>query len=99
MTVYPKPEIHLKDTTTLLSGEALFKDMIIEMTAIWKRRKVDIVLKIESTYVIIVLGIAHKLDIIFAHLRKSDNTPKPLNTLRVDYDLGYGLTEIHIHKK
>ncbi len=32
MTVYPKPEIHLKDTTTLLSGEALFKDMIIEMT-------------------------------------------------------------------
>ena len=34
MTVYPKPEIHLKDTTTLLSGEAPFKDMIIEMTAI-----------------------------------------------------------------
>jgi len=34
MTVYPKPEIHLKHTTTLLSGEALFKDMIIEMTAI-----------------------------------------------------------------
>jgi hypothetical protein len=34
MTVYPKPEIQLKDTITLLSGKALFKDMIIEMTAI-----------------------------------------------------------------
>jgi hypothetical protein len=34
MTVYPNPEINLKDTTTFLSGEALFKDMIIEMTAI-----------------------------------------------------------------
>ena len=34
MTVYPNLEIHLKDTTTFLSGEALFKDMIIEMTAI-----------------------------------------------------------------
>jgi adenine/guanine phosphoribosyltransferase-like PRPP-binding protein len=45
-----------------------------------------------------VSGIAHKLDVIFAHLRKSDNTLKPLNTLRIDYDLEYGLTEIHIHR-
>jgi adenine/guanine phosphoribosyltransferase-like PRPP-binding protein len=55
-------------------------------------------LRIESTYFIIVSGIAHKLNVIFAHLRKSNNTPKPLNTLRVDYDLEYGLTEIHIHR-
>ena len=34
MTIYPKPEIHLKHTTTLPSGGALFKDMIIEMKAI-----------------------------------------------------------------
>ncbi len=92
---YPVKGIQFRDITTLLQNAGHFKQVIDDMTAPWKNKKIDAVLSIESRGFIMAGAIAYFLNAAFIPLRKPHKLP--FDTFKASYDLEYGSTEMHIH--
>lgn len=92
---YPRPGIVFKDITPLLADPALVRDVIAHMVNVWRDQNVDAVAAIEARGFILGGMLAHELGCGFIPLRKSGKLP--YTTLRQQYTLEYGTSEIEIH--
>jgi adenine phosphoribosyltransferase len=92
---YPRPGIVFKDITPLLADPALVREVIAHMVNVWRDQNVDAVAAIEARGFILGGMLAHELGCGFIPLRKSGKLP--YTTLRQQYTLEYGTSEIEIH--
>ena len=93
---YPIKGVQFRDITTILKNADHFSELINQMTAPWKKEKIDAILSIESRGFIMAGAMAYNLNTAFIPLRKPDKLPS--ETYSVSYTLEYGTTEMHIHK-
>lgn len=92
---YPIPGILFRDITTLCEDGkafALVSDMLYE---VFKDQKIDKVLSSEARGFVFAGPLAAKLGAGFVMVRKANKLPRA--TIKEEYDLEYGKSELHIH--
>lgn len=92
---FPKKGIIFKDITTLLKDPKAFKLALEAMTKLYKGKKIDYVVAIESRGFIFGSVLAYKLGAGFVPVRKKGKLP--YKTTSVTYDLEYGTDTLEIH--
>lgn len=93
---FPKKGIIFRDITTLLKNPIALKsaaDMLIDL---YKNKKIDKVVGIESRGFILGSVIAYELKAGFVPARKPNKLPSDI--IRQEYQLEYGKDSIEIHK-
>jgi adenine phosphoribosyltransferase len=93
---FPKPGILFRDITTLLKDKKAFKLAVDEMVDIYKDKKIDKVVGIESRGFILGAAVAYNLGAGFVLARKKGKLP--CETRSVTYSLEYGTDTLEIHK-
>ena len=93
---FPKPGILFRDITTLLKDKKAFKMAVDEMVDIYKDKKIEKVVGIESRGFILGAAVAYNLGAGFVLARKKGKLP--CETLSVTYSLEYGTDTLEIHK-
>ena len=93
---FPKPGILFRDITTLLKDKKAFKLAVDEMVDIYKDKKIDKVVGIESRGFILGAAVAYNLGAGFVLARKKGKLP--CDTRSVTYSLEYGTDTLEIHK-
>ncbi len=92
---YPKPGIMFRDITTLIGSAEGLQLTIDEMLKRYKGKDLDVVVGIESRGFIIGSILAYALGKGFVPIRKKGKLPG--QTIKVDYQLEYGVDTIEIH--
>ena len=92
---FPKPGIQFKDITTLLKDKDAFYQSVESFYDIFKDKKIDLILGIESRGFIFGAPLAIKMGCGFILARKPGKLPS--KTISEDYDLEYGKNSIEIH--
>jgi len=92
---FPKPGILFKDITTLLKEGPAFKDAIDGLLAKIGRRKIDVVVGMESRGFIFGAPVAYALGAGFVPVRKLGKLPS--DVVSVEYDLEYGSATLEMH--
>jgi len=93
---FPKKGILFKDITTLLKDRDAFRKSIDMLSELYRGRKVDKVLAVESRGFIFGSALAYNLGAGFIPVRKPGKLPAA--TERITYDLEYGTDSLEIHK-
>jgi adenine phosphoribosyltransferase len=93
---FPKPGILFRDITTLLKDKKAFKLAVDEMVDIYKDKKIEKVVGIESRGFILGAAVAYNLGAGFVLARKKGKLP--CETRSVTYSLEYGTDTLEIHK-
>jgi adenine phosphoribosyltransferase len=93
---FPKPGILFRDITTLLKDKKAFKLAVDDMVDIYKDKKIDKVVGIESRGFILGAAVAYNLGAGFVLARKKGKLP--CETRSVTYSLEYGTDTLEIHK-
>jgi adenine phosphoribosyltransferase len=93
---WPKPGIQFKDITTLLQNNDAFGKTIDSFYNIFKDKKVDVVVGIESRGFIFAAPLALKLGCKFSLARKPGKLPS--DKISEEYELEYGTDTIEMHK-
>ena len=93
---FPKPGILFRDITTLLKDKKAFKLAVDEMIDIYKDKKIEKVVGIESRGFILGAAVAYNLGAGFVLARKKGKLP--CETRSVTYSLEYGTDTLEIHK-
>jgi len=92
---FPKPGILFKDITTLLKDGPAFKDAIDGLLAKIGKRKIDVVVGMESRGFIFGAPVAYALGAGFVPVRKLGKLPS--DVVSVEYDLEYGSATLEMH--
>ncbi len=92
---FPKPGILFKDITPVLQDAALFKKVIRAFVERYAKKKIDIVIGIESRGFIFGAPIAYELGISFVPVRKVGKLP--YKTIQNSYELEYGNATVEMH--
>lgn len=93
---FPKKGIQFKDITTIIKDKDRFKKAVDWMVSLYKDKKVDKVVAIESRGFIFGAPVAILLNAGLVIVRKKGKLPA--ETLSVKYELEYGENELEIHK-
>jgi len=93
---YPKKGIIFKDITTLIKDKRAFKQVVDEISAKFKKSKVDFVLSVEARGFLFGAAVAYKLGAGIVPVRKKGKLPH--KTISVTYDLEYGTDTLEIHQ-
>src|SRR2546427_3102665 len=93
---FPKPGILFKDITTMLKDADSFRGSIDGLIEKIGKRKVDVVVGMESRGFIFGAPIAYKLGAGFVPVRKLGKLPA--DVVSVEYDLEYGSATLEMHK-
>ena len=93
---FPKPGIAFKDITPILSDAKLFQAVVRALAAPWPTGGIDRVAGIEARGFLFAAPLAIQLGAGFAPIRKPGKLPR--RTLRVEYDLDYGVDAIEAHE-
>ncbi|HTY44570.1 MAG TPA: adenine phosphoribosyltransferase [Patescibacteria group bacterium] len=93
---FPRTGILFRDITTLLMDKKAFKQVIDEMVAKFKAKKIDAVVAVESRGFIFGGALAHKLGAGFVPVRKKGKLP--WKTYSAEYALEYGVDALQIHQ-
>ena len=93
---FPKPGILFKDITTMLKDPESFRGAIDGLLDRIGKRKVDVVVGMESRGFIFGSPIAYKLGAGFVPVRKLGKLPA--DVVSVEYDLEYGSATLEMHK-
>jgi adenine phosphoribosyltransferase len=92
---FPKEGIQFKDITTLINNPEAFKAAIDWMVGLYKDKKVDKIVAVESRGFIFGAPLALELGVGLALVRKKGKLPS--NTISVQYELEYGVDELEMH--
>ncbi len=92
---FPKAGILFKDITTLLKEGPAFKDAIDGLLAKIGKRKIDVVVGMESRGFIFGAPVAYALGAGFVPVRKLGKLPS--DVVSVEYDLEYGSATLEMH--
>lgn len=92
---YPKPGIIFKDITPVLADPALMREIVTEMTGIWKNERIDAIAAIEARGFILGAILAHELNCAFLPIRKTGKLP--YTTRSEEYALEYGTSAVEMH--
>jgi adenine phosphoribosyltransferase len=93
---FPKPGILFYDITTVLKDKIGFAELIDALAVHYIGKEIDLVLGIEARGFIFGPALAYRLNAGFVPVRKPKKLPAP--TLRVTYDLEYGVDSLEIHR-
>lgn len=93
---FPKKGILFRDITTLLKHKDAFKSAIDALAAVYKSKKIDKVVAVESRGFILGAVLAYKLNAGFVPVRKKGKLPA--DTLSASYTLEYGIDHLEMHK-
>jgi len=93
---YPKPGILFYDITTLLQDPEAFRSVIDELTALYREKKIEKVVGIESRGFIFGCPLAHQLGAGFVPVRKPGKLPADI--FEVKYNLEYGSNSLAVHR-
>ena len=92
---FPKPGILFRDITTLLGDPEAFRQVVDEITDLYKDKCIESVVAIEARGFIIGAPVAYRLGASFVPVRKKNKLPS--ETVSASYDLEYGSNTIEIH--
>ena len=93
---FPKKGILFYDVTSLFTNPVSFKWIVQKMTELYKNRKPDAVLAVESRGFIVASPFAFNLGIPLALARKAGKLPG--ETIKQSYSLEYGEATLEIQK-
>jgi len=93
---YPKPGILFYDITTLLQDPEAFRSVIDELTGLYREKKIEKVVGIESRGFIFGCPLAHQLGAGFVPVRKPGKLPADI--FEVKYNLEYGSNSLAVHR-
>jgi len=93
---YPKPGILFYDITTLLQDPEAFRSVIDELTGLYREKKIEKVVGIESRGFIFGCPLAHQLGAGFVPVRKPGKLPAVI--FEVKYNLEYGSNSLAVHR-
>jgi adenine phosphoribosyltransferase len=93
---FPKPGILFYDITSIFLDNIAFKWVIDKAASIYKDKKIDIMLCVESRGFIVAAALSYKLSIPFVLARKAGKLPGA--TIKQSYSLEYGQATLEIHK-
>jgi len=93
---YPKPGILFYDITTLLQDPEAFRSVIDEFTGLYREKKIEKVVGIESRGFIFGCPLAHQLGAGFVPVRKPGKLPADI--FEVKYNLEYGSNSLAVHR-
>jgi adenine phosphoribosyltransferase len=93
---FPKPGILFYDITTLLKDHAAFRSVVKDLTALYRDRKIDKVVGIESRGFILGGPLALQIGAGFVPVRKPGKLPADI--FEVKYNLEYGSNSLAVHR-
>lgn len=93
---FPKKGILFFDITTLLKNGKALRYAVKEMKKRCKKKKIDVIVGIESRGFILGGIIAHELGVGFVPIRKKGKLPAEV--VKAEYELEYGKDHIEVHK-
>ena len=93
---YPKPGILFYGITTLLQDPEAFRSVIDEFTGLYREKKIEKVVGIESRGFIFGCPLAHQLGAGFVPVRKPGKLPADI--FEVKYNLEYGSNSLAVHR-
>ena len=93
---YPKPGILFYGITTLLQDPEAFRSVIDEFTGLYREKKIEKVVGIESRGFIFGCPLAHQLGAGFVPVRKPGKLPADI--FEVKYSLEYGSNSLAVHR-
>ncbi len=92
---YPIKGILFRDITTLCENGKAFKMVIDMLYDLFKDQKIDKILSSEARGFVFGAPLAERLGAGFVMVRKKGKLPR--ETIKVEYDLEYGTSELHMH--
>lgn len=92
---FPKPGILFKDITPLLANPGARKQVVDEIAAYYKSKKIDAVAAVEARGFIFGVLLAEALEVPFIPVRKSGKLP--YQKIQEEYSLEYGTASIEMH--
>ena len=92
---FPKPGIQYKDITPLLQNYETFQGVISLFSEEFSRKKIDVIVGIESRGFIFAAPLALKLECSFALARKKGKLP--YKVVSQNYELEYGTDTLEMH--
>lgn len=93
---FPIPGILFKDITPIFRDPELSKDLVKTLANVWRDKKPDVLVGIESRGFILGLSLAMELGIPFVLARKKGKLPGEV--VSYTYDLEYGTDTLEIKK-
>ncbi len=93
---FPKKGIMFRDITTLIKDPASFQFVIDYFADLYKDKKIDVIVGIESRGFIFGAALAYAMGKEFAIIRKPGKLPH--KTISQEYELEYGKDKIEIHE-
>ena len=94
---FPKPGILFYDITSIFTNIKAFQWVIDKATDIYKNKKINVILAVESRGFIFASPIAYNLGIPLVLARKAGKLPG--KTVRQSYALEYGEAVLEIHEQ
>lgn len=94
---FPKPGILFYDITSIFLNTEAFKYVVDKAESLYKDKKLDLLLAVESRGFLIASALAYKLSLPFILARKQGKLPG--KTVSESYDLEYGSATLEIHKE
>lgn len=92
---FPEKGINFKDITTLLKNGDALNEVVDNIVAYYKKKKITKVVGLEARGFIFGGAIAKELKAGFVPIRKKGKLPS--DTIRESYELEYGVDEIEMH--
>lgn len=92
---FPKPGIVFKDITPILLDPILSEEVLLALVDIYKDKKIDKVVGIESRGFLFGFPLAVRLGVPFVMIRKQGKLP--YDKISYAYDLEYGSATIEMH--
>lgn len=93
---FPKPGILFYDITSIFLDNEAFKWVIDKAASIYKEKKIDMILCVESRGFIVAAALSYILSVPFVLARKQGKLPGA--TIKQSYSLEYGEATLEIHK-
>ena len=93
---FPKPGILFYDITTLLKHPQGYREVIDDLTARYRDKKINKVVGIESRGFILGAPLAYNMGAGFVPVRKAGKLPA--DVFEVKYNLEYGASSLAIHR-
>jgi len=94
---FPKKGILFYDVTSIFTNNDAFKWVVDKATQIYKDKKIDLLLAVESRGFLFAAPISYNLGVPLALARKAGKLPG--GTIKESYKLEYGEATLEVHKE
>ncbi len=92
---FPKKGVQFKDFTPLLANARAFSQLINQMAAPFRKKKIDKVVGIDARGFLLAAPVAYKLKVGMAIVRKKGKLPLPCFQESYEYEYSKDTLEIH----